>query len=94
MLANALVTSNERNTYALSQNQTTHRKGGLFTSVPQNPGNVIYMKNVVPQGLHMPSKGLYNYQNKNEFNRKPKTAENTNGGRRAKYNSLIQNTTN
>ena len=65
MLANALVTSNERNTYALSQNQTTHRKGGLFTSVPQNPGNVIYMKNVVPQGLHMPSKGLYNYQYKN-----------------------------
>jgi len=50
------------------------------------------MKNIVPQGLHMPSKGLYNYQKKTDYNRKPKTAENGNGGRRQKYNSLIQNT--
>lgn len=87
-LANALVNSNERITYDLSQNQTTHRKGGLFTSLPQNPGNVIYMKNIVPPGLHMPSKGLFNYQNKGDLIKKPKTAEHGNG-RRPKYNSLM-----
>ena len=81
-LANALVTSNERIQYGLSSNQTTHRKGGLFTSLPQNPGNVIYMKNIVPSGIHMPSKGLYNYQRKDNIQAKPKTAGTQNGGKR------------
>jgi len=81
-LAEALVHySNDQVQYGLTQNQTVHRKGPIITSQNNQGGNVVYCKNQVQTGIHMPSKGLYNLSKQ-----KPRTA--ADGNPRKKFSSV------
>lgn len=82
-LAEALVNPrNEQVQYGLTVNQTVHRKGAIISSQNNTGSNPVYCKNTgVQQGIHMPSKGLFNTSKQ-----KPRTAADGNG--RSKYKSV------
>jgi len=86
-MAGSLLQNQEQLQHLPAYKQHASRQGAAMTVAQPQAGQPIYIQSMIPNGVHMPSKGLFNHPMRGSRHdlqtRKPKTAG-AYGGRRAR----------